>query len=194
MQKKEITRADIMDMDDYAKVRKERRKALIDVKKDRRVAVGPDATIYFENFDTMWHQIHEMLYIEKGGEEQISDELQAYNPMIPKGDELVATLMFEIDDEVRRDKVLRTLGGVENTIAIEFEGESVKALPEDDVERTNDDGKASSVHFLHFKFTPDQIAKFKTSDRIIVAIGHDNYGHMATISKASQCALANDFD
>ena len=109
----EITRADIMDMAEYAKIRAAKRKELVGVKKNRRVPIGPYATFYFESYETMWLQIHEMLYIEKGGENQIPDELAAYNPLIPKGRELVATLMFEIDDETLRKSILGRLGGVE---------------------------------------------------------------------------------
>lgn len=192
--KTEITRADIMSMDDYAKVRLERRKAVVQMKKPRRLHIGPDATFYFENYDTMWQQIHEMLYIEKGGEEQIADELSAYNPLIPKGKELVATLMFEIDDPDRREAFLAGLGGVEETVTIEFDGEVVTGIPEEDVDRTTADGKASSVQFLHFPFTDDQVAKFKQPGlRVTLGIGHAKYGHMAILSEESRDALAGDF-
>ena len=122
-----ITRDDIMDMVDYAKVRKERRRKITQMKRDRRVALGPDATFYFESYDTMWHQIHEMLYIERGGEEQIIDELAAYNPMIPKGRELVATLMFEIDEPERRERFLTSLGGVEEKVCLSVGGNVIRA-------------------------------------------------------------------
>ena len=112
--KREITRADIIDIDDYAKNRREHKRRVSEIKRNRRVEVGPFATFYFENFDTMWHQVHEMLHIERGGEAQIEDELDAYNPLIPQGDELIATVMFEIDDPKRRDTVLSTLGGIES--------------------------------------------------------------------------------
>src|SRR5690348_3628478 len=92
--KREITRADILDHAAYAKDRREYKKRVTDLKRDRRVEVGPFVTFYFENYDTMWHQIHEMLYIEKGGEQQIADELEAYNPLIPQGEELSATVMI----------------------------------------------------------------------------------------------------
>jgi len=98
----EITMADIMPVAEYAKIRMGRRKELAARKKNRRVDVGPHVTFYFENFDTMWSQVHEMLYIEKGGEEQAKDEIEAYNPLIPKGRELVATFMVEVDDPLRR--------------------------------------------------------------------------------------------
>ena len=193
MAKTEITRDDIISMEEYAKNRKERRAAISLKKRDRRVACGRDAMFYFENFDTMWHQVHEMLYIEKGGDEQIDDELSAYNPLIPKGRELVSTLMFEIEDAVRRGQFLSGLGGVEETITIEFDGEVVKGVPEEDVDRTTADGKASSVQFIHFPFTDEQAAKFKTEGlRVTIGIGHPKYGHMAILPEATRAALAAD--
>ena len=125
-----ITRSDIMSMTDFAKVRQVKRRALVELKRNRRVPVGPDATFYFENWDTMWFQIHEMLFIEKGGESQISGELDAYNPMIPNGNELVTTLMFEVDDPKRRAKLLGTLGGVEETVTLEFAGHVITEVVE----------------------------------------------------------------
>lgn len=190
----EITRADILPMADYAKQRSERRRALVDVKRNRRLAVGPFATFYFENYETMWFQIHEMLYIERGGEDQISDELHAYNPLIPKGSELIATIMFEIDDPVRRKAVLSRLGGVEETISLQFAGHTVQAVPEADVDRTSAAGKASSVQFVHFPFTAEQIAAFRTpGTQVIVGIAHPAYGHMAVVPEAVRQELAGDF-
>ena len=147
---KTVTRADILDMAEYGKIRMERRRALVPVKKDRRVSLGPHATFHFENYETMWMQIHEMLYIERGGEGQIPDELAAYNPLIPNGTELVATLMFEIDNPQVRKNLLSSLGGVEETCFLRFAGHDVVSTAEEDVDRTSADGKASSVQFLHF--------------------------------------------
>ncbi len=192
--KTEITRADIIPMDAYAKERAQRRKALVEVKRNRRVPVGPYGTFYFENYDTMWQQIHEMLYIEKGGDEQIEDELRAYNPLIPKGAELVATLMFEIDDPQRRAAFLGRLGGVEETVSLQFAGHTVKGRPEADVDRTSAEGKASSVQFIHFDFTPDQIEAFREpGTQVVLAITHPNYGHMAVLPEPVRDALAGDF-
>jgi len=191
----EISRNDIMSMADYAKERKQRRAAVTALKKNRRVHIGPDATAYFESFDTMWHQIHEMLYIEQGGDDQIEDELSAYNPLIPNGRELVCTLMFEIDDAERRAKFLAGLGGVEETVSLAINGDKVMAVPEDDVDRTTADGKASSIQFLHFNFDDAQIAAMKQSGaEVILAIGHDAYGHMVKLPEAARAALAGDFD
>jgi hypothetical protein len=192
---KAITREDILPFDDYAASRRERKKALTAVKKDRRMEVGPHATFYFESYETMWNQIHEMLYIERGGEDQIPDELAAYNPLIPQGRELVATVMFEIGDADRRAKVLATLGGVEETISITVGGEKIMGSAETDVDRTNADGKASSVQFVHFPFSDAQVAAFRSGDAdVIVGFGHENYAHSAGMPATVKSALSKDFD
>jgi len=192
--KKEITPADILPYETYAKERKERRAAITAMKKNRRVEVGPYATFYFENYDTMFQQIQEMLHIEKGGAEQLEDELRAYNPLIPQGNELVATIMFEINDPVRRDKFLRAITWVEKHLHIDVGGEKVPGEAETDVERTKADGKTSSVHFVHFRFTPEQIAKFRSpATQVMVVIAHENYHHMAVMQPQVKEALAKDF-
>ena len=195
---RQIDRNDILPMADYGKVRKERRAALIPVKKLRRIEVGPFATFYFENYDTMWLQVHEMLFIEKGGDAQIEDELTAYNPLIPQGSELIATMMLEIDDPVRREKVLKRLGGIELHVFIEIQGPGgafrIHAEATDDAERTTPDGKTSSVHFFHFRFSADDRIAFEDPARTaLLGIDHPNYGHMAVISPPSRSALAKDF-
>lgn len=190
-----ITRDDILPLDQYAKVRDERRRRMAELKRNRRVHVGPDVTFYFENFETMLHQVHEMLIVEKGGEEQIEDELRAYNPLVPNGSNLVATMMIEIDDALRRDRVLRELGGVENTVILSFAEHQTRAVPEADVERTTPDGKTSSVHFFKFPLSPAQAAAFRTpGTRAVLAITHPHYDHMAALSEATRAALAADLD
>jgi hypothetical protein len=193
--RRKLTRADILPIADYAKMRRERRQAVSELKKRRRIEVGPFATFYFENYETMWQQVHEMLYVEKGGEEQIAEELAAYNPMIPQGSELVATIMLEIDDPVRRANALGRLGGIENHIFLELEGERIAGMPDPSRENTSPDGKASSVQFVWFPFEPAQIAGFKTpGTRIIVGSDHPNYAHMAVMPEPVRAALAGDFD
>ena len=188
-----ITRDDILPMDEYAKVRDERRRRIAEMKKNRRVHVGPDVTFYFENFETMLHQVHEMLAVEKGGDAQLEDELRAYNPMIPRGRELVATMMIEIEDPVRRDRVLRELGGIERLITLTIDGEPVGAEPESDVERTTAEGKTSSVHFLRFPLTDAQVESFRRDDaRVVLAITHQKYDHMAALPAPIRQALAGD--
>jgi len=192
-EKTEITRADIMPMERYIEQRKELRNALVEKKKNRRVEVGPVCTFYFENYDTMWAQIHEMLYIERGGEAQVTDELAAYNPLVPKGAELVATVMFEIDDPVRRAAFLAKLGGVEETAFLEIEGDKAPGLPEADVDRTNAAGKASAVQFIHFPLSAVQAAAFKQPGaRVLVGFTHAQYGHMVSLPEPTRAALAED--
>lgn len=191
--KTEITRADILPIADYEKIRKENKRKLIAIKKNRRIAIGPHATFYFENFETMWSQIHEMLYIERGGDEQITDELNAYNPLIPNGSELVATFMIEIDDPVRRDFTLRQLGHIDEKIYISIAGTKSYAVPEQEVERTTDDGKTSAIHFLHFPLSENQKQELKSDNsEVIIGIEHDKYGHMARLNEANREALALD--
>jgi hypothetical protein len=192
--KTQITRADILPADVYGRERRSLRADIVEMKKLRRVAVGPFATFYFENYRTMWHQVHEMLFIEKGGEEQIADELRAYNPLIPKGSELVATVMLEIEDAERRSRTLARLGGIERHMFISLGAERVSARPEGDIDRTKADGKTSSVHFVHFDFTPEQVARFRdASVQAIVGIDHPEYSHMAVLSGPAREALARDF-
>ena len=192
-EKREITRADIISMEVYGAERKARKAKLVEVKKNRRLEVGPVCTFYFENYETMWHQVHEMLFIERGGEEQIADELSAYNPLIPKGDELVATVMFEIDEPVRRHAFLAKLGGIEETAFIQIGEETVTGVPEADVDRTTADGKASSVQFIHFPFTPAQAEAFKRPETsVTLGFRHPSYGHMVIMPEAVRAALAED--
>ena len=184
----------IVPLAEYGPQRPERRKRMTEIKKHRRLEVGPFATFYFENYDTMLHQVHEMLFIEKGGAAQLPDELAAYNPLIPQGAELVATVMFEIDDPIRRARVLASLGGVENAAFIRLGSDIIRGVAEDDQERSRDDGKASSVQFLRFPFTGPQIAAFKDgAGDVIVGFDHPNYGHMAVMPPAVRQALAQDF-
>lgn len=191
-----LTRADIMDMADYAKVRAAKRAAIAALKRHRRLAVGPFATFHFESYETMWMQVHEMLHIERGGEEQIAGELEAYNPLIPRGDALIATLMLEIDDPTRRERELYRLAGIEDTIRLEVGGTAVAAQPiEDEVARTSEDGKTSSIHFLRFPFPPAVAARFRTPGaRVLLGIDHPAYGHLAILSEETRAALAEDLD
>ena len=193
-EKREIQKEDIMPLDVYIKNRKEIRKNIVNFKKDRRIALGPYATFYFENYETMLAQVQEMLYIEKGGDEQLKDELIAYNPLIPNGKELIATLMFEIDNPVSRAAFLGKVGGIEEKIFIKIDGEIVNAIPEQDVDRTSAEGKASSVQFLHFKFTNEQIQKFKLDGaEVEIGIDHNEYSHTTKLSTLNLSSLSADF-
>jgi hypothetical protein len=140
----------------------------------------------------MWQQVMEMLRIEKGGAEQAAGELETYNPLIPQGRELIATLMLEIEDAATRDRTLLTLGGIEETVFLDIGKDRIKASPTEYEDRTTPDGKTSSVHWLRFSFAPEQIARFKR-DSVVLGIAHRNYGHMAVLPDAVRAELAKDF-
>ena len=194
IENRKIESSDLLEYSIYAKERKSIRKEVVQMKKNRRVELGPHSTFYFENFFTMKAQIQEMLYIEKGGDEQLKDELEAYNPLVPQGSELVATYMFEIDNPITRKKVLSSLGNVENKLFISINGTKLYAAPEEDVDRTDNSGKTSSVHFIHFKFSDKQVEEFKnSSSKIEIGTDHDNYLHSTVLSKEVKEALAKDF-
>jgi hypothetical protein len=191
---RKITPSDILPPAQYARERAERRKVLVAVKKNRRMEVGPFATFYFENYETMFQQVHEMLHIEKGGAEQIGGELDAYNPLIPQGSELIATLMLEIEDPNRRNRELFRLAGIEESVYIEMEQQRIAATPTEYDDRTTPDGKTSSVHWVRFKFTPEQILKFRDASlAAILGVAHPAYGHMAVIPPEVRAELARDF-
>ncbi|MDC1224427.1 DUF3501 family protein [Pelagibacteraceae bacterium] len=192
--KRLIEKEDLMPMDIYVQSRKQIRKDLVEFKKDRRIALGPYATFYFESFETMVSQVQEMLYIEKGGDEQLKDELIAYNPLVPNGKELIATLMFEIDNPISRAAFLGKVGGIEEKIFMKIDGELVSAIPEADVDRTSATGKASSVQFIHFKFSDDQITKFKVGRlNIELGINHKEYSHTTKLNPDNIKSLSADF-
>jgi len=193
-QYREVTKADLIPLEEYSKKRKIIRKEIVEYKKNRRVELGPYANFYFESFKTMRAQIQEMLYIEKGGDEQLKDELAAYNPLIPKGNELVATLMFEIDKPALRLDFLNKVGGIEEKVYMKIGNEKILAIPEKDLDRTSDEGKASSVQFIHFNFSEQQIKNFfNTNNEIIIGIEHKSYNHMTKISEEVRKALIEDF-
>ncbi len=193
-EKRVIQKEDIMPLEVYTQQRKELRKKIVEFKKDRRIPLGPYATFYFESFETMLAQVQEMLYIEKGGDEQLKDELTAYNPLVPNGKELTATLMFEIDNPVSRAAFLGKVGGIEEMVYLKVGEELIKALPEMDVDRTSAEGKASSVQFIHFKFTDDQVKKFKSnSSQIEIGINHKEYSHSTRLNENTIKSLSLDF-
>ena len=192
--KRQIEKKDLIPSDTYLKNRKQIRKDLVEFKKDRRISLGPYATFYFESFETMVAQVQEMLHIEKGGDEQLKDELIAYNPLVPNGKELIATLMFEIDNPISRATFLGKVGGIEEKIFMKIDNKEIKAVPETDVDRTSAKGKASSVQFIHFKFNEDQINKFKSGNiSVELGVDHKEYAHTTKLTEENIKSLSADF-
>ncbi len=189
----QITASDLLSYDDYVAVRKQRKAEILEHKRPRRVEIGPVACCYFESYQTMLYQIQEMLYIERGGDEQIPDELAAYNPMIPNGRELNCTVMFEVDDPIRRANFLARLGGVEETMFFSFADHEIIGKPEEDVDRTSADGKASSVQFIHFPFTDQQVSDFRCAEQVVLGFKHPQYAHMVILQSETVAALQVDF-
>ena len=195
MKKFNIKEDDVINIDKYINERPKIKKEISEIKKFRRIPVGPYATFYFECYDTMIYQVQEMLYIERGGIEQMKDELKAYNPLVPKGKELVATLMFEIDNEFKRKEFLNSVGGIEEETFIQIGENKIMSRPEQDTDRTSEDGKASSVHFLHFDFTEELIKDFvKEQNTVLLGFNHKNYKHFSELSKEVKSELEKDFD
>jgi hypothetical protein len=189
-----ITADDLLPIPRYELIRKDKKQEAIARKTITRVSVGPNCTVLFETWDSMWLQIQEMLRIEKGGEAQIADELAAYEPMVPKGSELTCTVLFEVADEVRRDAFLRTIGGVEHQIALQVGPHLIRARPEGDIQRTREsDNKASAVHFFHFDFPAEAVEIWKSGEgAAMLTIDHPNYGHAALIGKDTRSYLARE--
>lgn len=194
MTKRAITRAAILAPEVYAEQRATRRREAIQKKALRQVLIGPYASATFESYDSMLLQVQEMLHIERGGEAQIADELAAYNPLVPNGRELVATVMLEIEDADRRARVLATLGGIEHTVFLRFADALVAGVAEADQDRTDESGKASAVQFLHFPFTDAQADKFrKPGGEVTLGFKHQNYSHLTVLPEKIRAALAADF-
>ena len=195
MKRFNIKEDDVINIDKYINERPKIKKEISQIKKFRRISVGPYATFYFECYDTMIYQVQEMLYIERGGIEQMKDELQAYNPLVPKGKELVATLMFEIDNEFKRKEFLNSVGGIEEETFIQIGEQKIISRPEQDTDRTTKEGKASSVHFLHFDFTEELIKEFvKDESVVLLGFSHKNYKHFSELSLEAKSELKKDFD
>lgn len=196
--KRVIDAASLLDHEKYAQARRSvyypLRRLL---KKNRMLMLGPYATVTFESYDLMWLQAQEMLFVERG---EVSEELAAYNPLVPNGNNLIMTLMFEIENPVRRDQILRTLGHVEDTLSLSLAGGfNIRATSVDghEIERTTEDGKTSAVHFLKFDLDEEQKQAFLKIARvggaqIELAFSHANYAHSTKLPQDTIKELSND--
>ncbi|MBJ86361.1 MAG: hypothetical protein CMJ11_07245 [Pelagibacterales bacterium] len=194
MKKRIISLEDIISNEEYGNIRSSKRREMIEFKKFRRIDVGPVASLYFESKDTMIYQIQEMAYVEKITREELDEELASYNPLVPNGRELTATMMIEIDDPLRRKNFLSRLGGVEEKVKIVIGDIEIYADYEKDVDRTTSQGKASAVHFLHFKFNDELVEAFNNKENIIqIGIDHEAYGHLSIVSDRVREELAKEF-
>ena len=188
-----LTRSDILPPLQYAQERGSERQRIAALKRRRRVEVGPFVTCHFENYETMRHQVQEMLFIEKGGEAQIEGELGAYNPLIPKENELSATVMIEIDDATRRRAELSRLGGIEDAAFLEIAGRRIKGEADTSRENTSPEGRASAVQFVKFRLDLKAGVRFRTpGERVLLGFDHPNYGHLAVLPEETRKALAEE--
>ncbi|AKS40569.1 DUF3501 family protein [Wenzhouxiangella marina] len=193
---KQLTRDDLLSLEQYAEQRDRLRSEIMAHKKLRQVPIGPNLTLYFEDEKTMRYQIQEMLRIERIFEaEGIQEELDTYNALIPDGSNWKATVMIEYPDIEERRKRLAELVGIEDTLNVQVEGfEPVHAICNEDLERSTED-KTSSVHFARFEFTPEMIAAMKSGARILIGVHHDAYPHGPTeLEGPVRDCLISDFD
>jgi hypothetical protein len=190
-----IERTSLLSLEEYAKQRPEIRREAMRLKRVRSVFVGPNMTLQFENVATIRYQIQEMLRIEKTFEEAgISDELEAYNPLIPDGTNLKCTQMIEFPDEEERKLNLEKLVNIENRTYVQIQGfDRVYAIADEDLERSNAE-KTSSVHFSRFEFTAEIVVAIKNGAAIAMGSDHPYYNYRVDeIDPETQGSLIDDF-
>ncbi|MCR4347531.1 MAG: DUF3501 family protein [Sulfuricaulis sp.] len=191
---KKLSRDDLYPLEKYAELRSGFRAQVMAHKQNRQVAIGPNATLYFEDRMTMQYQIQEMLRIERIFEaEGINDELAVYNPLIPDGHNWKATFMVEFPDAEERRVALKRLKGVENQVWARVAGfEPVRPHADEDLER-EDEEKTSSVHFLRFELTPDMVKAVKQGAAVTMGIDHPAYTHLVDpVPAVTRDSLAQD--
>ena len=189
-----LTREDLMSLEEYAEKRADFRQQVLEIKKDRKIALGDHATLYFENEQTIRYQIQEMLRIEKVFEANgINEELEAYNPLIPDGSNWKATFMIEYGDVEERQKVLASLVGVEDKVWVQVDGfDKVYAIANEDLERSTEE-KTSAVHFMRFELTTDMAKAVKDNKNIAMGIDYAGFEqYINPIAEASRISLMND--
>jgi hypothetical protein len=186
---------DLYSLEEYHRARPEFRQRVLAHKKNRQIAVGPNATLYFEDRLTMQYQVQEMLRIERIFEEEaITEELEAYNPLIPDGTNLKATFMLEFPDIDERREKLQALSGIEESLYAQVgDGERIACVADEDLERTSG-GKTSAVHFVRFEFGAADIEALKGGAGLRFLIDHPAYSHQSDLTPDQLAALVADFD
>ena len=171
-----ISTKDLLSLENYSQEREKIRKNLIEIKKDRKIQIGGNVTLLFENNATIKYQIQEMLRVEKIFEEDgIKEELAAYNPLIPDGNNLKATMLIEFPDAVERKEKLSYLIGIEDKVWLQIgENERIFGIADEDLERS-DEEKTSAVHFLRFELSNLMIKDLKSKVTLFAGISHPNY-------------------
>ncbi len=192
---KPLKRSDLMSLEQYSEQRAEFRQRVLEHKKPRRIDVGPNFTLYFEDRLTIQYQVQEMLRIEKVFEAAgIEEELSAYNPLIPDGSNLKCTAMFEFPDEEERRRRLVDLRGVEDRVWLQVEGfDQVFAIANEDLPRSNDE-KTSAVHFMRFELSADMINALASGTGMSMGVNHDLYKHSVNLPEQNLAALLADFN
>ena len=169
-----LRKEDLYSLEEYARIRNDFRREVMEHKRDRKIGLGPNATLYFEDLTTMKYQVQEMLRAERIFEEEgILEELEAYNPLIPDGSNWKATFMLEYPDVEERRKALAALRGVEDRVWVQADGhDKVWAIADEDLERESEE-KTSSVHFLRFELDADMVSALKAGSQLSIGIDHD---------------------
>jgi len=191
-----LTRDDLFSLEQYDAARPAFRQKVLAHKRNRRVALGTNAALYFEDFLTMQYQVQEMLRIERIFEaDGINEELEAYNPLIPDGSNWKATFMVEFPDVDERRAMLEQLRGVEDRIFVQVaDFDRVFAVADEDLERS-DELKTSAVHFMRFEFPAVQVAALKAGASLVAGIDHENYRvEVGPVADSIRQSLAADFD
>jgi hypothetical protein len=191
-----LSREDLYSLEEYSQIRPDFRAKVMEHKKSRRLPIGENATLYFEDALTMKYQIQEMLRIEKIFEsEGIEEELDAYNPLIPDGSNWKATFMMEYPDIEERKAALAQLIGIEDKTWVRVEGfDKVYAIADEDLERDSEE-KTSSVHFMRFELTGEMVAAAKGGAAISAGIDHTNYNmSVDPVPDNIRASLVNDLD
>jgi hypothetical protein len=197
---KPLTRADLWSLEDYSERRADFRAEVMAHKQHRKVALGPHATLYFEDALTMKYQIQEMLRVEKiFSKAGIEEELAAYNPLVPDGTNWKATFMIEYADAEERRVALNTMAGIEHRVWVAIhkdgeegeEGEKIYAIANEDMDRSTDE-KAAAVHFMRFELSPESIARIKAGGQISMGIDHQALPYVVTVEPATADSLAAD--
>ena len=186
--------SDLYTLETYARERDAFRARVLEHKRPRSIAVGANVTLVFEDRLTIQYQIQEMLRVERVFEPAgIQDELDAYNPLVPDGSNLKATMLIEFPDADQRAHELRKLHGIEHRVSLCAGGTIVTAIADEDMDRSNEE-KTSAVHFLRFELSRDQVAAMHGSDAVEIAIDHPDYAARTTLDTAARSALAADLD